>query len=142
MKQDPRGPIFAVVLILALGFGVYWGVVVAPQKQEFWARVNRGSAISSARIEMDGKTIALDQKDAEYAFNLMRSASDYSPNHPRAIRQGLITFNTDQGDISFIVSDTSNQGVLLDAFSSGETGWDFGTRRCDQLSVFLNDIKK
>jgi len=137
MKQDIRGLIFAVILVPLLCFGVYWGVSVAPKKEKYWATVNSVSAVSGASISLDGKTIIIYQSDAEQIFKFIQASSNYSPNHPNTIREGMITFKTDKGDISFKITETNNQGVLLWAYSSGDTGWNYGSRRCDDLTPFL-----
>jgi hypothetical protein len=137
MKTDFRGPLFAVVAILVICFGIYWGVAVSPKINKFWATVGAVTDVLDARIEIDGKLIVLEKSDAERIFDSMRSSPDYSPNHPASRRTGLITFGTNEGDIRFQLLDTSNQGVLLWAFSDGDTGWNYGTRRCDDVGAFL-----
>lgn len=137
MKTDFRGPLFAVVAVLVLGFGIYWGVAVSPKKDQFWAKISAVTDVSDARIEIGGKLITLKMSDAERVFDLMRSSPDYSPNHPITRRKGWIIFGTSQGDIRFSLLETSNQGVLFWAFSSGDTGWSYGTKRCDDVGAFL-----
>jgi hypothetical protein len=137
MKTDFRGPLIAIAAVLVLSFGIYWGVAVSPKRDQFWAKVSAVTDVSDARIEIDGKLVALKKSDAERVFNLMRSSPDYSPNHPASRRRGWITFGTNQGDIRFSLLDTSNQGVLLWAFSSGDTGWNYGTKRCDDVGAYL-----
>ncbi len=137
MKQDPRGPILAIALILVLAFGVYWGVVVAPKKDAYWSEIASVSVVSGAVVQFDGTTMTLNQNDAEHVFDLIRQSPDFSPNHPAATREGMVTFKTDRGDISLKVLDTDNQGTLLWAFSAGDAGWNFGVRRCDELGRLL-----
>ena len=137
MKDDFRGPFFAGVAILMLGFGMFWGLAVSPKKDKFWDEVDNVTNVSGAHIKIDGRRIDLSNTDAQRIFDLMRESPDYSPNHPEVKREGFITFDTDNGDIRFALKDTSNQGVLLWAFSSGDTGWNYGTKRCDELGEFM-----
>jgi len=133
------GPVLATTLIILLCFGMYWGLVVKPGMKKYWNAVHSASNVSSAILTLEDRTITIGEGDARKIFHLIQSASEYSPNHPSTNRKGLITFRTDQGDITFRVLDTKNNGILLWAFSSGDTGWNYGMRRCDELGALLDE---
>lgn len=105
-------PVLAIILILLLFAGVYWGVVVKPAQDAFWAKVDAVTVVHGATSTDKGSTRKIDGPTATEVFQKIQKAPTYSPNHPTTVRVRKVDFSTDQGLISLEIRETKDQGCL------------------------------
>ena len=142
-KEPSILPVFiAIILVLLLCFGFYWGICIVPKQEKYWSDIQSVSAVTRATIKIEDDMITIQQSDAEKLFRIIQNAPEYSPNHPVSTREGVISFSTNKGAFSFQFTNTAKQGVIIYFRSSLNQGWNFGIKRCDELSPFLDKIKK
>ena len=128
----------SVWLVVVLGFGIYWGVSIRPKGDAFWKRIEMVKSVTGASVDEDGRVISMDGSEAGWIFSLIQASESYEPDHPDG-RSRVFTFDTDAGDVTLVLMETSDQGVVIQSFSGGSEGWNYGTRRSDELVELLAD---
>ena len=70
----------------------------------------------------------------------LNEAKSWSPIHPKSRWDCVLILNKKEGRFGCLVSQTSDNGLLITIYSNHSWGWDFGEYRSDSLEHILEQL--